>query len=66
MYSKEHILSEIRRTALGHAGVPLGVQRFFADTGIKDSDWHGRFWARWGDALKEAAFQPNQFQRRED
>ena len=61
VYSKRHILSEIRRTALGNGGVPLGVQRFLIDTGIKDSDWHGRFWARQGDALKEAGHQPNQF-----
>jgi len=59
--TKEHILSEIRRTAGANGGVPLGVQRFFAETGVKESDWHGRFWARWGDAQKEAGFQPNEF-----
>jgi hypothetical protein len=61
MMTKEHILSEIRRTAASNGGVQLGVRRFFTETGIKESDWHGRFWARWGDALKEAGFQPNEF-----
>jgi hypothetical protein len=43
--TKGHILSEIRRTAAANGGVPLGVRRFFAETGVKESDWHGRFWA---------------------
>ena len=59
--TKEHVLSEIRRTAAANGGIPLGVQRFFAETGVKVSDWRGRFWARWGDALQEAGFQPNEF-----
>lgn len=44
-----------------NGGVPLGVHRFLAETGVKESDWHGKFWARWGDALREAGFQPNEF-----
>lgn len=59
--TREHILSEIRRTAATNRGVPLGVQRFFTETGIREADWHGKLWARWGDALKEAGFQPNKF-----
>ena len=59
--TKEHILSEIRRTTAANGGNPLGVHRFFAETGVKESDWHGKFWARWGDPLTEAGFQPNEF-----
>jgi hypothetical protein len=52
--NKQHILDEIRRTAAKNGGVPLGIDRFASETGIKASDWIGRFWARWGDAILEA------------
>lgn len=58
--NKQHILSEIKRTATGNGGVPLGVSRFSQETGIKDSEWRGKIWARWGDAIREAGFKPNQ------
>lgn len=60
--NKEHILDEIRRTAKANAGVPLGRERFFRETGIKEPDWRGKYWARWGDAIREAGFTPNQLQ----
>jgi hypothetical protein len=56
---RQHILDEIRRTAKDNGGVPLGHKRFAAETGIKYSDWWGKIWARWGDALQEAGFKPN-------
>jgi len=59
---RDHILSEIRRTAAENGGVPLGRQRFLVETGIKESDWLGKYWARWGDAVREAGFAPNQLQ----
>jgi len=60
--TREHILDEIRRTAESNGGTPLGVERFFAATGIKESDWRGKYWLRWGDALREAGFSPNTLQ----
>lgn len=56
---KNHILEEIRRTAAANGGTPLGKGRFLKETGIKPTDWEGRFWSRWGDALKETGFSPN-------
>jgi hypothetical protein len=60
--NKQQILNEIKRTAEANGGLPLGVSRFFQQTGIKDSDWRGKIWARWGDAIREAGFEPNQLQ----
>jgi hypothetical protein len=42
--------------------VPLGRAKFLRDTGIKESDWYGRYWIRWGDALREAGFAPRKWQ----
>jgi hypothetical protein len=58
----EHILGEIARTARDNGGAPLGRDRFFHETGIKDTDWQGRYWSRWGDAVREAGLAPNQLQ----
>jgi Meiotically up-regulated gene 113 len=60
--NKEHILREIKRAAEANGGVPLGRLRFLAETGIREADWLGRFWARWGDAIREAGYSPNQLQ----
>jgi hypothetical protein len=59
---KERILEEIRRTAEANGGVPLGVDRFFRETGIRQSDWFGKYWSRWGHALREAGYEPNTLQ----
>ena len=58
---KEHILSEIRRTADQNDGVPLGIDRFQEETGIRKEDWYGIHWAKWTDAQIEAGLPPNQF-----
>jgi hypothetical protein len=63
---KEHIVGEIRRTAETNGGRPLGRARFAAETGIREHDWRGRFWARWNDALAEAGYAPNELQHRLD
>ena len=63
---KLRILEELRRTAAANGGAALGRQRFEAETGIKESDWQGRFWARWSDAVAEAGLAPNQLATRLD
>ncbi|HLZ14603.1 MAG TPA: GIY-YIG nuclease family protein [Candidatus Saccharimonadales bacterium] len=55
---REDILAEIRRTARENGGKPLGRERFERITGIKPYDW-AKYWARFGDAQKEAGFKPN-------
>ena len=35
---------------------------FFQETGINYHEWIGKIWARWGDALREAGFEPNKLQ----
>lgn len=57
---KEEIIREIKRTAEENDGVPLGVERFRQATGITKSDWYAKHWVRWGDALTEAGYSPNQ------
>lgn len=59
LVNKQHILDEIARTAAANGGVALGRERFFQETGIKESDWLGKLWARWGDAVTEAGCIPN-------
>lgn len=58
-YSKEEILEAIRRTAEENDHQPLGGDRFRKETGIKTYDWK-KYWARFGDAQKEAGLTPNQ------
>ena len=59
---KQHIINEIKRTAEQNGGVPLGKERFAAETGVQIFDWYGKYWARWGDALIEAGYTPNKLQ----
>jgi len=58
---KEDILAEIQRTSQQNNGRPLGAGRFEKETGIKPYDW-GKYWARFGDAQREAGFEPNTLQ----
>lgn len=59
---KQFILNEIKRTAKENSETPLGIERFYAETGIRRTDWFGKYWARWGDALLEAGYNPNTMQ----
>ena len=57
--NKNHIINEIIRTAKENNGIPLGKSRFEKATGIRYTDWHGKYWPKWSDAVKEAGFTPN-------
>lgn len=59
---KKDILQEIKRTARENSGVPLGRRRFETETGIRESDWYGKYWSKWGDAVLEAGFVPREKQ----
>lgn len=59
---KEHILSEIKRTAEENSGIPSGYNRFAKETGINQWDWCGRYWSRWNEAIIEAGYTPNTMQ----
>ena len=63
---KKQILDEIKRTAELNNGIPLGKSRFLKETGIRESDWIGKFWLRWADAVKEAGYEPNTLQKAYD
>lgn len=58
--TKQKILDEIKRTAEANQGKPLGLDRFAEQTGIKSHDWEGKHWVRWGDAVREAGYEPNE------
>jgi hypothetical protein len=60
--TKAHILDDVKRTANANGGQPLGRQRLYAETGIKETDWSGRYWAPWSEALRDAGYSPNHFQ----
>jgi hypothetical protein len=59
---KQDILSEIKRTAAENGGTPLGMARFEAATQIRRSDWFGKYWKSWGQAVSEAGLRPNALQ----
>ena len=63
---RQTILHEIKQLTAASGGRVPGRRAFERDTGIRESDWLGVYWARWGDAVAEAGFAPNQMQGRAD
>ncbi len=55
---RQRILAEVQRTAAANDGRPLGYRSFEKATGITPHAW-SHYWARWGDTLSEAGFEPN-------
>ena len=45
--TRDFIISEIQRTAEANDGKALGKQRFYQETGLKESDWYGKYWTKW-------------------
>lgn len=66
MIGKDWIISEIKRTAVENEGVPLGIRKFHKVTDIKKSDWYGKYWRNWSEALKDAGFLENEFSKAHD
>ncbi len=60
--NKQHILDQIKRTAAENGGKALGRAKFETVTGISQSQWYGRYWSRWGDAVREAGLEANAWQ----
>ncbi len=57
---KAKILEAIKGMAITNGGKAPGSQTFERQTGIRPSDWYPHLWLRWGDAIVEAGFTPNQ------
>lgn len=59
MITRDEILKEIKRTAKENNDKPLGQTAFKNKTGIGWYEW-GRHWPKWGNAIQEAGFTPNE------
>jgi hypothetical protein len=59
---RRKILDEIKRLGSKNGGKPPGMGVFERETGITEGDWRGIYWARWGDAIIETGFAPNEMQ----
>ena len=66
MLTKDDVLREIRRVAAENGGVAPGKVVFLNATGIRESDWSGRWFTTWGAAVREAGFEPQRMNPRID
>lgn len=58
---KAAVIRAIRRLAEENGGVPIGKERFIAETGFPDYLFQGRLWINWSEAVREAGYEPNPF-----
>lgn len=66
-YTREELIAAIQRATEHDGGKPVGMVRFATLTGITRRAWQGVYWATWGEALREAGYEPNTLaQRRRD
>ena len=61
-----YILQQIELVAAKNGGRTPGKGAFESATGIKESDWLGKYWARWSEAVLEAGLSPNVLQKSYD
>ena len=59
MPTRDQIIDQIRRVA-EKVGRPPGVRVFERETGIQWREWYGDHFRSWGDALREAGYEPNE------
>ncbi len=59
MTTRDEILRAVRLHAAKNGGVPVGKRAFEAMSGIGQSAWYGKYWAKWNDLLADAGFGPN-------
>lgn len=58
---KAAVIRAIQQLAEENGGVPIGKERFVAETGYADYLFQGRMWVTWSDAVREAGYEPNAF-----
>src|SRR5947199_6436789 len=59
---RRRIVEEIKRVAAANGGKAPGRLTFERATSILSTDWYPHHWLRWGDALTDAGFTPNELQ----
>jgi hypothetical protein len=58
---KAAVIRAIQRLAEQNGGVPIGKERFVAETGLPEYLFQGRLWINWSEAVREAGYEPNAF-----
>ena len=62
---RDQILAEIKRIANANGGQAPGQNVFTKETGFKPHEW-GKYWARWGDAVRDAGLTAQEWQQKQD